>query len=144
MRAKLFANSMQCGHIARDSIHLTRRNQKSALADTGPEGKVARAVLESYEDQNRSITADPIVPIRPLVRGLTESLRGMPTLVTDDKGRINGASLYKGCKVRVMGIPERRFTIIDIYWDYDEVRVREKGTNVEYVFPWDCLDFAEE
>ncbi len=101
MRAKLFANSMQCGHIARDFIDLTRA-QKPALAGTGREGRVARRVLESLEDQNRALPVDPVVPIQRLVTVLTESLQGMPSLVSDN-GRPSGASLFRGLKVQFEG-----------------------------------------
>ena len=143
MRAKLFANSMQCGHIARDFIDLTRRNQKSALAGTGREGKAARVVLESFEDQNRALPIDPVVPIQRLVTVLTESLQGMPSLVSDN-GRPSGASLFRGLKVRLRGVPGRKFAIRDIYWDFQEVRVSEIGAEVDYVVPWDCLRFHAE
>jgi len=144
MKARLFTNSMQSGHVARDYIRLVREGHNSLTADTRPDGKAARAVLESFEDQNQSIPADPVVPIKPLVRILTESLRGTPNLVADDDGRMDGARLFKGCKVQLRGIPERQFIIRDIYWDYEETRVSEIGTDVEYVLPWDCLRLSEE
>jgi hypothetical protein len=79
------------------------------------------------------------------VRVLTESLRGTPNVVADDEGRIEVANLYRGCRVRLRGIPERQFTIIDIYWDYGEVRIKEIGQDrMFYLVPWDCLEIVRE
>jgi hypothetical protein len=144
MKARLLKNSLQNGHIARDYIRLVQRNQGLSTADVAPEENAAHAVLESFEHQDRSTPADSIVPIKPLVRGLTESLRGTSNLVADDKCRIDGASLYRGCPVQIVGIPERLFIVRDVYWDYAEVRIKQKGKSTEYVLPWDCLRFVEE
>ena len=142
MKARLFTNFMRSGHIARDFIQLALADPNSAPCNARPNEKAACAVLESLEDQDRSLPVDPVVPIKSLVIVLTESLQGIP--VADTDGGISGARLYRGCPVRLRGLPERRFIIRDIYWDYEEVRVLELGTEVYYLVPWDCLQFDEE
>jgi hypothetical protein len=142
MRARLARNWMQLGHIARDYIRMVEESQNSSTANPKSEGRAAHTILESLEDQDRSLPVDPVVPIKSLVTVLTESLQGMP--VADTDGGISGARLYRGCPVRLRGLPERRFIIRDIYWDCEEVRVLELGTEVYYLVPWDCLQFDEE
>jgi len=53
-----------------------------------------------------------------------------------------GARLFKGCRVKLVGVPQRRFVVDDIFWDYEAVRLRELGCDIEYVVPWDCVEFA--
>ena len=84
------------------------------------------------------------VPIKPLVIVLTEGLLGIPNLVADADGRIDGSRLYRGCRVWLRGIPERQFIVRAIFWDEGEARVRELGTEIEYLLPWDCLRFSGE
>jgi hypothetical protein len=145
MKARLLATAITTGHVAADFIRMVHANQNPSAADKPPQAPAAHAVLELFDDQDRSLPVDPVVPIKRLVRVLTEGLRGMPNLVGDDDGTISGARLFKGCKVRLRGIPERQFIIHDIYWDYQEVRVRQLGSSsVEYVLPWYCLRLSEE
>ncbi len=75
---------------------------------------------------------------------LTESLQGTPNLVGDNNGRIDGARLFRGCRVRLRGIPERTFVVKKIFWDFGEARIREIGGAAEYVVPWDCLELCKE
>jgi hypothetical protein len=143
MKARLLTTEIKTGQVARDFIHLASENQDRSRNDTGSEFRPAHAVLESFEDQSRSIPADSIVPIKRLVKVLTESLQGMPGLVTDD-GRTSGARLFRGLKVRLRGIPERQFIIRDIYWDFGEARIKEIGADTFYLVPWDCLEIIQE
>jgi hypothetical protein len=144
MKARFLVRSMTTGQVATDFIRLVNANQNRSTADTQPKAPAAQEVLEFFEGQDRSVPVDPIVPIKRLVMVLTEGLRGMPDLLADDSGRIEGAGLYRGLKVRLRGIPERKFIISDIFWEYEEARVREIGTNIEYLLPWDCLRFNGE
>lgn len=145
MKARFLVRSMTTGHVATDYLRLVHANQNPSTADTRPKAPAAHEVLEFFDDQDRSLPVDPVVPIQRLVRVLTEGLQGTPNLVANDNGRMDGARLYRGCKVRLRGIPERQFIIRDIYWDYKEARVSEIGTDdVEYVLPWDCFRFLDE
>ncbi|MGO9569307.1 MAG: hypothetical protein ACLP5H_17360 [Desulfomonilaceae bacterium] len=145
MKAQLITNSMRMGSVARDYLRLVHANQNPSTADTQPKAPAAHEVLGFFEDQDLSLRVDPAVPIKLLVRVLTESLRGTPSLATDDNRRIEGANLFKGCRVRLRGIPERQFVIRDIYWDYGEVRIKEMGQDrLFYLVPWDCLEIIQE
>lgn len=145
MKARFLVRSMTTGQVATDFIRLVHANQNPSTADTRPKAPEANEVLESFEGQDRSVPVDPIVPIKRLVMVLTEGLRGMPDLLADDSGRIDGSRLYKGCRVRLRGIPERQFVIRDIYWDYGEVRIKEIGQDrLFYLVPWDCLEIVRE
>ena len=124
MKARLLTNELQSGHIARDFIHLALGHHNSTPRGATPVGKAAHVLLESFEDHDRPHLPEPVIPIKRLVKVMTEGLQGMPNLSVDGEGRIEGAKLYRGCKVRLRGIPERRFIIYEIYWDYEEVRVR--------------------
>ena len=104
----------------------------------------AHDLLDCFEETQESFLDKHVIPIKRLVRGLNESLSGIPSLLSEKDGTMSGAGLFKRCKVRLPGIPERQFIIHDIYWDYGEVRVREIGTRVEYVLPWDCLRICHE
>ena len=100
--------------------------------------------LESFRDYNKPLLEESAPPVKNLVTVLNRGLQGMPELLVDEQGRMSGARLYVGCPVRVVGIPERKFFIREIFWDYEEARIHEIGTHIEYVFPWDCLEFPQE
>jgi hypothetical protein len=141
MKARLLSTAIRTGHAALDFIRLAQRNDHSSASAARPKAQLANAILESLDDQDRTLP-DFAVPIKRLVTVLTESLHGMPL---DNPGdRIEGAKLYRGCKVQLRGIPERRFIIRDIYWDDQEVRVKELGAEIYYLLPWDCIEFDEE
>jgi hypothetical protein len=142
MRARLARNWMQSGHIARDYIRLVHESHSSSTTNSRSEGTSAHEILESLDDQSRTSPADFVVPVERLVTVLTESLQGMP--LANSEGRIDGAKLFRGCKVRLVGIPERQFIIRDIYWDDQAVRVKELGTEVYYLLPWDCIRLCGE
>ncbi len=141
MKARLLANAITTGHAARDYIRLVREHHESAT-DTRPLVRPAHDLLESFQDNNGLPPAAPVVPVRRLVRVLTEGLRGTLSRLPEDR-RIEGARLFRGCRVRLAGIPERVFVIVDFDWDRGEVRIKEVGGTGRYVLPWDCLEFVE-
>ena len=144
MKAQFITNSMRMGSVARDYVRLVCENQKSSTAHTQPKAPAAHEVLEFFEDQDRSLPVDSIVPIKRLVMVLTEGLCGVPDLLTDDNGRTDGSRLYRGCRVRLRGIPERTFVVKKVFWDFGEARIKEIGRDAEYVVPWDCLEFTQQ
>jgi hypothetical protein len=145
MKARLLRNSLKSGHVASDYIRLVTKNKNYSASDVRPVVQLAHAVLESFEDQSRSIPDDPVVPIKNLITVLSESLRRTASMAADDEGRTEGANLYRGCRVRLRGIPERQFVIHEIFWDCGEVRIKEIGRDrLFYLVPWDCLEMAEE
>ncbi len=144
MKARIVKNLLQIGHTARDFIRLVRRNENSSMAHTQSTGHAATQMLESFEEIKLQPHVQTVIPVKGLVSTLTESLQDIPDLLTEDNGKMSGARLYVGCPVRVVGIPERKFFIREIFWDYGEARIREIGTEIEYVFPWDCLEFPQE
>jgi hypothetical protein len=145
MKARLLRNSLQSGNVARDYIRLVTENNNCSASDVRPAAQLAHEVLGFLEAYERPIPVESVVPIKSLITVLTESLRGTPSLATDDNRRIEGANLFKGCRVRLRGIPERQFVIRDIYWDYGEVRIKEIGQDrLFYLVPWDCLEIIQE
>ncbi len=94
-----------------------------------PWSQAAHDVLESFRDHNEPIPEEPAPPVKCLVRALNRGLQGMPELLADEQGRMSGARLYVGCPVRVVGIPERKFFIREIFWDYGEARIRMGRTS---------------
>ncbi len=143
MKALLLSNAMTTGHAARNYIELVRQVHNSETPNR-PWSQGANEVLESFRDHNKPIREESAPPVKRLVRALNRGLQGMPELLADNQGRMSGARLYVGCPVRVIGIPERKFFIREIFWDYEEARIHEIGTHIEYVFPWDCLEFPQE
>ena len=143
MRARLVSNTISSGHMARDYIRAVRERGNSAIPDMPGRVGRAHAVLESFDDHYKPASEEPGPPVKSLTTVLTNGLRGMPGLSREDGG-IDAASLYRGCRVRVAGIPERLFVVHDIFWDKREVRIKEMGRGVEYVLPLDCLRLAEE
>jgi hypothetical protein len=141
MRARLVTNLMLGGHVARDFINLAAAKPHAISPDIPPKEPAAHDILDFFEDRDTPFL-DEAVPIRKLVRVLTESLNGTPP--ADDAGRTIGARLFRGCKVRLRGIPDRLFIIRDIYWDYGEVKVKEIGSDTSYLVPWDCLKIVTE
>jgi hypothetical protein len=145
MKARLFANTMHGGHVARDYIRLVQRSHSSTGLRVPPNRQTAHAVLESFGDQDRAHELDPVVPIKSLIPVLTESLRGTPGPRNDDEDGIEGANLYRGCRVRLRGISDRQFVVREIFWDYGEVRIKEIGQDrMFYLVPWDCLEIVSE
>jgi hypothetical protein len=145
MKAQFITNSMRIGSVARDYVRLVYENQKCSTAHTRPKTPAAQEVLEFFEDHDRPLQVDPIVLIKRLVRVLTEGLRDMPNLLADDNGRIDGSRLYRGCRVRLRGVPERQFIVREIFWDCEEVRIKEIGQDrLFYLVPWDCLETVRE
>jgi hypothetical protein len=55
-----------------------------------------------------------------------------------------GPRLYKGCAVKLVGVPERAFYVDEVFWEFEEVRIIEPATGIGYVVPWNCLRLAEE
>lgn len=145
MKAQLLRNSLQSGHVARDYIRFVTENNKYSKSDVRATERLARGMLEFLEAQERPILDDPVVPIKNLITVLTESLRRTGSMAADDEGRTEGANLYRGCRVRLRGIPERQFVIYEILWDYGEVRIKELGQErLFYLVPWDCLEIIRE
>lgn len=145
MKARLLRNSLQSGHVARDYIRLVTENSSCSTADVRQTAQLVHEVLGFLETHERPIPVEPAVPIKSLILVLTESLRGTRNLTTGDEARIDGANLYRGCRVRLRGIPERQFIVHEIYWDYEEVRIKEIGQDrLFYLVPWDCLQFSGE
>ncbi len=143
MKARLLTNAMQLGHVSRDCIRLVREDHHPSTPILRPHAQRAVDVLESFQDTNSLPPADPAVPVRRLVRVLTEGLRGTLSRLPEDS-RIEGARLFRGCRVRLAGIPERVFVVVDFDWDRGEVRIKELGGGTQYLLPWDCLEFVEE
>ena len=142
MKARLLSNAITTGHVARDYIRLVRENHKSET-DTSPLTRPAHELLESFQDNNRLAPADPVVPVKGLVTVLTEGLRGTLNR-SHGRRRVDPSGLFRGCRVRLAGIPERLFAIVDFDWDRGEVRIKEVGGTGRYLLPWDALEFVEE
>ncbi len=142
MKARLLTISLNAGHVARDFIRLVRENHESAT-DTRPLARPAKELLESFRDNNRLAPADPVVPVKGLVTVLTEGLRGTLNRSRGTR-KVDPSGLFRGCRVRLAGIPERVFVIVDFDWDRGEVRIKEVGGTGRYVLPWDALEFVEE
>jgi len=143
MKARLVSNSITTGNIANDFIRSVQENRNSLTPD-GPHAPAADEVLESFRGHCKPPSTEPVLPIKALVKVLTDRLQGMPGRSADGNGKIDGSQLFKGCRVRLRGISERQFIIRDVFWDYEEARIREIGTKIEYVLPWDCLLISEE
>jgi hypothetical protein len=144
MKALLLRNALQSGNVASDYIRLVTENDKCAISDVQAASRPARAVLEFFDDHNKSLSLEPVVPFKSLITALTEDLREMSHLIADNDTRMDGASLYKGCRVLLRGIPERQFVIHEILWDYKEARIKEIGQDTWYLVPWDCLEVLQE
>ena len=144
MKARLVTNAIQSGHAARDYMRLVYGSPNSSSVDTGSKGQAAHELLRVFEEHNRPSPIEPVIPVRSLVSVLTHDMRGLGDFSPGEHGKTEGARLYVGCPVRVVGIPERKFFIREIFWDYEEARIHEIGTHIEYVFPWDCLEFPQE
>ncbi len=142
MKARLLANAITTGPVARDYIRSVRENHESAT-DTRPLARPAKELLESFRDNNRLAPADPVVPVKGLVTVLTEGLRGTLNRSRGTR-KVDPSGLFRGCRVRLAGIPERVFVIVDFDWDRGEVRIKEVGGTGRYVLPWDALEFVEE
>jgi len=144
MKARLLTNSMLAGNASRDYLRLVYEGQKSSTPEIRLKCPAAHDLLDSFEEYCKPFVEQPVIPIKRLVSGLNESLQGVPSLLTDKDGNISGAGLFKGCKARLRGIPERLFIVCEIYWDYEEVRIKEIGGDtdgdIQYVVPWDCLE----
>lgn len=143
MRTRLFASAMGTGHVARDYIRLVHQTRTSSAGDSPPRGPGAQEVLGSFEDHYRPIPVEPGPPVKTLVTILTRDLQGIPSQPSGDRNEI-GARLFRGCRVRMIGIPERHFVVHEVFWDYGEVRIKEVGRDTQYVVPWDCLELHEK
>jgi hypothetical protein len=144
MQARLMRNAITKGHIARDYLRRVEQTRNSTSSNTPPSGQDAREVLEFFEEHNRLLPLEPVPPVKTLAEVLTRGLRGMTPFMEGCGNGSIGARLCKGCTVKLVGIPERAFCVADIFWDYEEVRIIEPATGIEYVVPWDCLRLAEE
>ena len=142
MRARIVATKVPKGSIAKDYIESVEDRKRAVEHRVGQDVLPARQVLKVFEDHDSPATADPAVPVKGLIKVLTHDMQGMPGLLVYGDGREIGARLFKGCLVRLVGIPERKFVVVEIYWDDQEVRLREVGSDIEYVMPWDCVEFA--
>ena len=142
MKARLLSNAITTGHVARDYL---RQIRNPSTTDTPPEGQGAQEVLESFREHNSPVSVGFVPPVKDPDGGSyqrsprNEAIHGIGTVT----GEI-GPRLYKGCVVKLVGIPERAFFVADIFWDNEEVRIIEPATGIEYVVPWDCLRLAEE
>jgi hypothetical protein len=142
-KAQLLYNAISTGHLARDYLRDVQQIRNPSTTDTPPKGQGAQAVLESYYEHHKSLPDDPPPPVKGLVTVLTEGLRDTSGPASEN-GAILSERLFKGCPVRLRGVPERRFIVVYIYWDIQEVRIGEPVTGMEYVVPWDCLRFIEK
>jgi hypothetical protein len=138
MKARILSNALNTKNGARDYIRLVESNRNASILDQ-TRAPAAHDALESFRDHYKQPADDPVVPIKVLVKVLTESLQGMPMTSGEDDGEIDGSQLFKGRKVGLRGVPERQFVIRDIFWDLGEIRIEELGTDIEYVLPWNCL-----
>jgi hypothetical protein len=143
MKARLIARAMVTGHAARDYLREVQQTRNSSAGNAPPNGQGAQEILESFQNHNRPLPADPAPPVKNLTAVLTRGLQGMHNPAPGYRNDI-GAALFKGARVRLVGIPERLFVVREVFWDYGEVRIKEKKTGIEYVVPWDCLEMAQE
>lgn len=139
MRARIVTNEIRRGSIAKDFIKAVE-DRKRVSTTMEPERLQALQVLDVFEDHNKPLPDDPAPPVKGLVKVLTHDIQGL--LVGD--GKTIGARLFKGCHVRLVGIPERKFIVDDIFWDQEEVRLVEPSTGTAYSMPWDCVEFLGE
>ncbi len=140
MKARIVTNEIRRGTVAKDFIKSVEDRKHVSTSSMEPERLQALQVLDVFEDHNKPLPDDPAPPVKGLVKVLTHDIQGL--LVGD--GKTIGARLFKGCHVRLLGIPERKFVVADIFWDQEEVRIKEEGTKVEYVVPWCSVEFDEQ
>jgi hypothetical protein len=143
MKARIVSNAITTGSIARDYIRSAQGLEHSTPSSTRLQAQAARAILESFQEPDEYLAIEATPPIKRLVAVLTEGLQAIRGLRRED-GRVAAEMLFRGCHVRLIGIPERYFVVRDIFWDYQEVRIREPRTKIDYVVPWDCLVFRDE
>lgn len=143
MKARLLTSAITTGHVATDYLRLVLANQNPSTADTLPQAHAAHLVLESFKDLNTPPPDESAPPVKSLTMALTRDLRGIPGLSVGDCNEI-GARLFRGCRVRLRGIPERTFVVKKIFWDFGEARIKEIGRDTEYAVPWDCLELCKE
>jgi len=142
MKARIIATEITRGTVAKDFIKSVE-DRKSLSTTMEPERLQAHQVLKVFEDHNKPLPDDPAPPVKDLVEVLTRDILDMMGLLVGD-GKEVGARLFKGCPVRLIGIPDRKFIVVDIFWDDGEVRVKESGTDIGYVMPWDCVEFWDK
>jgi hypothetical protein len=141
MKARLLSNVLCSGNAARDFLRIVQNNPYSLTSNSRPHGQAAHVVLESFEEQNKQLWDEPAPPVKSLTSVLTRTLQEIPNSSTGNRKEI-GAWLFKGCRVRLVGIPERSFIVDTVFWDYESVRVREVGTEIYYTIPWDAVEYS--
>jgi hypothetical protein len=145
MRERIITNGVPNGSVAGEYIKTVEERKLCRAHSARPETRPAEQVLRVFEDHNRPLPADAAPPVKGLIRVLTQDMQGIPGLLAYGDGREIGARLFTGCEVRLVGIPERRFVVTDIFWDYESVRLKEVGgVRACYTVPWDCVEFGGE
>ena len=140
MKARIVTNQITTGSVAKDFIKSVETPQCSRTAPSKPVGLDAQEVLDFFQDHNKPLPDDPAPPVKDLVTVLTHDIQGL--LVGDAKDI--GARLFKGCHVKLLGVPDRKFVVDEILWDREEVRIKEEGTGIGYRLPWDSVEFDEQ
>ncbi len=144
MRKRVITNGLPNGSVAREYIKTVEERRLCLAHSARPETRPAEQVLQVFEDNNTPTPTDPAPPVKELIKVLTQDMQGIPGLLAYGDGREIGARLIKGCRVKLLGVPQRRFVVDDIFWDRESVRLRELGNDTEYVMPWDCVQFLDE
>jgi hypothetical protein len=144
MKSRPAATEINTGSVAKDFIKSVKGQKCPVLTHTGQDVLRVHEILGAFEDHNKPSYDEPVVPVKTLVKVLTHGMQGMPGLLVYGDGKEIGARLFRGCPVRLIGIPERTFFVDDIFWDREEVRVREVGSDTEYVMPYACVEFYDE
>ena len=144
MRARTLSTEAKTGTVAADYIESVKYRKRVVAYPEILKEHPAQQVLKVFEENNKPPPADPAPPVKGLIKILTQDIQGMPGLLVYGDGKEIGARLFTGCEVRLVGIPERRFVVDEIFWDFEEARLREIGTNIYYTVPWDCVEFLDE
>ena len=143
MKARIVTNQITTGSVAKDYIKAVEEQVPSSKTLLQPVGLDAHQVLDVFEDHNKPVPADPAPPVKKLVKVLTHDIQGMTGLLACGDGKEIGARLFTGCHVRLLGVPDRKFIVVDIFWDEEEVKIEEPGTGIGYRLPWDSVEFDE-
>jgi hypothetical protein len=133
MRARTVMSVINTGTAARDFIQLAQGGRQSttiAISETAT--AEAAEILESFRSHRRQPESDYILNGNRVIRALDEQLRDYRSA-----GEKFADSVTRGSYVSVRG-EDRRFTVVEIWWDREAIRVRsEEGQ--EYVVPFKII-----
>jgi hypothetical protein len=134
MRARIFKSILNTGTVARDYIRLVC-GRKHVSESQGTEDGVRAAapnILESFKHQRGQRESDHILTGKRVIRAMDEQLQGYLSTAERFANWVTRGSYVS------LPRDDRRFTIIEILWDREAIRVQD-DEGYGYVIPFSLI-----